>query len=51
MLYHACEACGEKFNLLMAEGSESEHGIIWKCPKCGTQYKTPQIDKKKFICL
>ena len=51
MLYRTCEVCGEKFNLLMAEGSDNEHSIIWKCPKCGTKYKTPQIDKKKLYML
>lgn len=51
MLYRACEVCGEKFNVLRAEDSENKHSIIWKCSKYGTKYKTPQIDKKKFICL
>lgn len=51
MLYHVCEACGERFNVLWAEGDENEHSMICKCPKCGTQYKTPQIDKKKLYML
>lgn len=37
--------------MLMAEGSENKHSIIWKCSKCGTQYKTSQIDKKKLYML
>lgn len=52
MLCHACEVCGEKLNLLTLDSTgENEYDIMCECPKCKTKYKTPQIDKKKFICL
>ena len=50
MLYHTCEVCGEKFNVLRVEGDENEYSIICKCSKCGTKYKTPQI-KRNYIYI